>query len=97
MTDLTSLGVDAMTGKSVLVQRGGAMEGAATLQAATALHAVVDTILEAGQATDAELAVFVPVLADALGNVLALVTPVDERAGVAAAVAMWDAMRSAQR
>ncbi|MFF1275142.1 hypothetical protein ACFVZC_17270 [Streptomyces marokkonensis] len=88
MQDFMSLGADA-SGREVLVQRGGAIEGAATLEAASALHAVVATILEAGQGGDAELAALVAPLTDALGDVLGLFQR-DNRAG--AVQAMWRAL-----
>ncbi|MCT9077216.1 hypothetical protein [Streptomyces fulvoviolaceus] len=66
-----SLGVDPVTGKEALVvaRPGGFLEALAdahALEAATVLLAVVAAVLEAGEASDAELAAFVSPLHAAL-------------------------------
>ncbi|MFJ9542627.1 hypothetical protein ACIRPX_36000 [Streptomyces sp. NPDC101225] len=71
MSRLRSVGVDPLTGKVafVVAQPGGFFEGLAdarTLEAATALVAVVGAVLEGGKSSDAELAALVPTLHAAL-------------------------------
>ncbi|MEU5534682.1 hypothetical protein [Streptomyces sp. NPDC020362] len=66
-----SLGVDPATGKEafVVARPGGLLESLAdahALEAAAVLVAVVGAVLEAGEASDAELAAFVPPLHAAL-------------------------------
>ncbi|MDX2938503.1 hypothetical protein [Streptomyces ipomoeae] len=68
---LRSLGVDLATGKEALAitRPGGVLEELADVQAlkaATVLVTVVGAVLEAGKASDAELAAFVPPLHAAL-------------------------------
>lgn len=77
MDRLRLLGTDPETGKTAyaLPAPGGALEALAdlqTLEAATALHALSGTILEGGQATDAELAALVPALVNMLGDLVAV-------------------------
>jgi hypothetical protein len=66
-----SVGVDPATGKEafVVAEPGGFLEGLADVQAlkaAAVLVAVVGAVLEVGEASDAELAAFVPSLHAAL-------------------------------
>jgi hypothetical protein len=68
---LRSLGVDPTTGKEALAvpRPGGRLEelaDAQALKAASVLVTVVGAVLEAGKASDAELAAFVPPLHAAL-------------------------------
>jgi hypothetical protein len=91
------LGKDPVTGRTVFVQRGGAIEAAVTVEAAYALHCVVSVILDAGQATDEELSAFVPALNDALGEILDALAPNDEPLFGAAAVAVRNALQGGQR
>ncbi|MEU9990450.1 hypothetical protein AB0E10_27350 [Streptomyces sp. NPDC048045] len=68
---LRSLGVDPVTGKEALalVRPGGLLEALAdahALEVCAVLVAVVGAVLEAGEASDAELAAFVPPLHAAL-------------------------------
>ncbi len=72
------LGTDPLTGKTVfaLTKPGSPLDRAADVaevEAAVALHAVVETILEAGEAIgDAERAVFLEPMTAALGKVIAI-------------------------
>lgn len=73
------LGIDAATGKTAyaLARPGGLLERMAdahALESAAVLVALVGAVLESGQATDAELAAFVPALYEALSEVVAMVT-----------------------
>lgn len=79
MNDLISLGTDP-SGREVMVQRGGAIAGAATLESAAALHGLVSAVIDGGQASEAELAAFVRPLVGCLGDVLGLFAA-DSRAG----------------
>ncbi|KFF96755.1 hypothetical protein IQ62_34735 [Streptomyces scabiei] len=68
---LRSLGVDPATGREALADTrpGGLLDAPANaqaLKAATVLVAVVGAVLEVGEASDAELAAFVPALCAAL-------------------------------
>lgn len=68
---LRSLGVDPVTGKEAFADTcpGGLLEALAdthALKAAAVLVTVVGAVLEAGRASDAELAAFVPSLYAAL-------------------------------
>ncbi|MEU6143179.1 hypothetical protein ABZ848_22775 [Streptomyces sp. NPDC047081] len=68
-----SLGVDPATGKEafVIARPGGFLESLAdahALEAAAVLTAVVGAVLEAGEASDAELAALVPPLHAALDD-----------------------------
>lgn len=68
---LRYLGTDATTGKSAyaLPAPGGALERMAdttALETAAVVSALVGEVLDAGKATDAELAAFVPMLLAAL-------------------------------
>jgi hypothetical protein len=68
-----SLGVDPATGKEafVIARPGSFLEALAdahALESAAALAAVVGAVLEAGEASDAELAALVPPLHAALGD-----------------------------
>ncbi|WP_200305811.1 hypothetical protein [Streptomyces adelaidensis] len=68
---LRSLGVDPVSGKEAFVvgRPGGLLEGLAdaqALKAAAVLVTVVGAVLEAGKASEAELAAFVPSLHAAL-------------------------------
>lgn len=68
-----SLGVDPATGKEAfaITRPGGLLEALAdahALRSAAALAAVVGAVLEAGKASDAELAAFVRPLHAALGE-----------------------------
>ncbi|GAA3227493.1 hypothetical protein MTQ10_17595 [Streptomyces sp. XM83C] len=69
------LGFHPATGKDAyaVAVPGGILDALADVrvrQAAAALHAVVGAVLEAGKATDAELAAFVPSLHAVLGDCL---------------------------
>ncbi|MGA5434801.1 hypothetical protein ACPCIZ_22755 [Streptomyces cellulosae] len=71
MEQLRYLGTDATTGKSAyaLPAPGGALERMAdttALETAAVVTALVGEVLDAGKATDAELAAFVPMLLAAL-------------------------------
>ncbi|WP_121719972.1 hypothetical protein [Streptomyces sp. E2N171] len=88
--DLVNLGTDA-SGREVLVQSGGAIHGAATLEAAAALHGLVSAVIDGEAASEAELAAFVGPLLGALGDVLGLFGS-DSRAG--AVQAMYRALSS---
>ncbi|MFF7112212.1 hypothetical protein ACFY91_07875 [Streptomyces albogriseolus] len=88
--DLVNLGTDA-SGRDVLVQSGGAIHGAATLEAAAALHGLVSAVIDGEAASEAELAAFVTPLVECLGDVLGLFGS-DSRAG--AIQAMHQAMTS---
>ncbi|MFF5477238.1 hypothetical protein ACFY5C_07850 [Streptomyces sp. NPDC012935] len=68
---LRSLGVDPITGKEALASTRSdglleALADAQALKAATVLLTVVGAVLEAGKASDTELAAFVPSLCAAL-------------------------------
>ncbi|MEV0207002.1 hypothetical protein AB0H97_17550 [Streptomyces sp. NPDC050788] len=68
-----SLGVDPATGKEafVIARPGGfldALADAYALQSAAALAAIVGAVLQAGEASDAELAALVPPLHAALDD-----------------------------
>ncbi|WP_454392796.1 hypothetical protein [Streptomyces sp. JNUCC 63] len=72
----------------------------AEIEAAAALHAVVETILEAGDAIgDAERAVFLEPVTEALGKLIAVAAkhvdraPSGERLSSAAARLMFEALR----
>lgn len=86
------LGVDPVTGRSSFVvgSGSGVLDAAADiagLEAAAALLAVVGSVLETDIASDAELAVFVDPLAEALAEVVSIAAhrlPVNERAHAAA-------------
>ncbi|UUU31842.1 hypothetical protein JIX56_19090 [Streptomyces sp. CA-210063] len=70
-TPLRSLGVDPATGKEAfaVTRPGGLLEELAdthALKAAAVLVTVVGAVLEAGKASDTELAAFVPTLHAAL-------------------------------
>ncbi|MFE1443299.1 hypothetical protein [Streptomyces sp. NPDC058739] len=70
---LRSLGVDPATGKEAyaVTRPGGYLDALADAHAqrsAAALLAVVGAVLDAGQASDAELAAFVTALCAALGE-----------------------------
>ncbi|WP_282702860.1 hypothetical protein [Streptomyces sp. CC219B] len=70
---LRSLGVDPATGKEafVVARSGGflgALADAHALTSAVALVAVVGEVLETGEASEGELAAFVPSLHAALGE-----------------------------
>jgi hypothetical protein len=72
-----SLGVDPATGKEafVIARPGGfldALADAHALQSATALAAVVSAVLQAGEASDAELAALVAPLHAALDNCIGM-------------------------
>ncbi|MEU7660118.1 hypothetical protein [Streptomyces lincolnensis] len=74
-----SIGVDPATGKEafVVAEPGGFLEGLAdvhALKAAAVLVAVVGAVLEVGEASDAELAAFVPSLHAALGECVGIMT-----------------------
>ncbi|WP_406719325.1 hypothetical protein OHA53_11035 [Streptomyces althioticus] len=88
--ELISLGTDA-SGREVLVQSGGAIHGAATLEAAAALHGLVSAVIDGEAASEAELAAFVTPLVECLGDVLGLFGS-DSRAG--AIQAMHQALSS---
>lgn len=87
--DLINLGSDA-SGRDVLVQSGGAIHGAATLEAAAALHGLVSAVIDGEAASEAELAAFVTPLVECLGDVIGLFGA-GSRAG--AIQAMHQAMR----
>jgi hypothetical protein len=99
------LATDPLTGKSVFVltQPGSPLDlvaDTAEIEAAVALHAVVTTILEAGEAIgDAERAVFLEPVMTALGNLIAVAAkhidraPNGERLTSAAARVMFEALR----
>lgn len=75
MERLRALGYDPATGKTAfcLPSPGGPLEALAdlaTIEAATALHALCSAILEGDRATHAELAAFVPGLVLMLGDVI---------------------------
>ncbi|MGC0330929.1 hypothetical protein RKD23_003919 [Streptomyces sp. SAI-170] len=77
---LRSLGVDPATGKeSYAVTRPGSfldtLADAHALHSAAALLAVVGAVLDAGNASDAELAAFVPALYGALGECVEMIGP----------------------
>jgi len=72
-----SLGVDPATGKEafVIARRGGLLDALAdahALESAAVLAAVVGAVLEAGNASDAELAALVPPLHAALDECVAM-------------------------
>ncbi|MGW2703529.1 hypothetical protein [Streptomyces sp. NPDC001340] len=75
---LRSLGVDPATGKEafVVTRPGGFLEALAdahALEASAVLVALVGAVLEAGEASDAELAAFVPPLHAALGECVGMI------------------------
>lgn len=75
---LRSLGVDPATGKEAyaVTRPGGVLDAFAdayALKSAAALLAVVGAVLDAGNASDAELAVFVPSLHAALSDCVGMV------------------------
>ncbi|MFF4573552.1 hypothetical protein [Streptomyces sp. NPDC001410] len=75
---LRSLGVDPATGKEafVVARPGGFLEvlaDARALETAAVLVAVVGAVLEAGEASDVELAAFVPPLHAALGECVGMI------------------------
>jgi hypothetical protein len=72
-----SLGVDPATGKEafVIARPGGfldALADAHALQSAAALAAIVGAVLQAGEASDAELAALVPPLHAALDDCIGM-------------------------
>jgi hypothetical protein len=74
---LRSLGVDPATGKEAFADTrpGGLLEALADVQAlkaAAVLVTVVSAVLDAGKASDAELAAFVPALCAALEECVGL-------------------------
>ncbi|WP_405895115.1 hypothetical protein OG272_27295 [Streptomyces sp. NBC_00104] len=76
---LRSLGVDQATGREAFADTrpGGLLEvlaGAQALKAAAVLVTVVGAVLEAGKASDAELAAFVPALYAALEECVGMMT-----------------------
>ncbi|WNZ09801.1 hypothetical protein [Streptomyces sp. 11x1] len=76
---LRSLGVDPASGKEALADTcpGGILEALAdvhALKAAAVLVTVVGAVLEAGKASDAELAAFVPALCGALEECVRIMT-----------------------
>ncbi|MFI2203811.1 hypothetical protein ACH47Z_24135 [Streptomyces sp. NPDC020192] len=78
---LRSLGIDPATGKEAyaVTRPGGRLEALAdvhALESAAVLLAVVGAVLDAGNASDAELAAFVSPLYMALGECVGLI--VDE-------------------
>jgi hypothetical protein len=84
MQRLRLLGYDAATGKKAyaLPAPGGPLEAIAdhrTLEAATALHAVVSAVLEDGASSDAELATLVQPLAQMLDEVTAVAARLADR------------------
>ncbi|MEV6989120.1 hypothetical protein AB0N87_07735 [Streptomyces sp. NPDC093228] len=101
------LGTDPLTGKNVFVvtEPGSPLDrfaDTAEVEAAAALHAVVTTILEAGEAIgDAERAVFLEPVTTALGNVIAVAAklidngPSDGPLNSAAARALSEGLRLA--
>ncbi|WP_369157947.1 hypothetical protein [Streptomyces sp. R02] len=89
MSDFIAIGTDT-SGREVMAQRGGRLEGAARFESAAMLHALVTAVMEGGAATDAELAAFTAPLAEALGEVLGVLRT-GQRAGAAAA--MWQVLR----
>jgi hypothetical protein len=75
---LRSLGVDPATGKEAyaVTRPGGSLDAFAdvhALRSAAALLAVVGAVLDAGRASDAELAAFVPSLHAVLGECLGMI------------------------
>ncbi|MFD3623239.1 hypothetical protein [Streptomyces sp. NPDC058698] len=82
--DLVNLGSDA-SGRDVLVQSGGAIHGAATVESAAALYGLVRTVMESGSASDSETAAFVEPLMGALGDLLGIMRQ-GQRAGATAAM-----------
>ncbi|MBT3163523.1 hypothetical protein HTV80_10435 [Streptomyces sp. Vc74B-19] len=82
--DLISLGTSP-EGKDVLVQSGGAIHGAATVESAAALYGLVRTVMESGSASDSETAAFVEPLMGALGDLLGIMRQ-GQRAGATAAM-----------
>lgn len=82
--DMVSLGADA-SGRDVLVQRGGSIHGAATVESAAALYGLVRTVMESGSASDGETAAFVEPLMGALGDLLGIMRQ-GQRAGATAAM-----------
>ena len=77
---LRSLGVDPATGTEafVVARPGGFLEALAdahALGSAAVLVAVVGAVLEAGKASDAELAAFVPSLHAALDECVGMMAP----------------------
>ncbi|MGI5511135.1 hypothetical protein [Streptomyces sp. CA-106131] len=75
MEQLRYLGTDSATGKRAYAvpAPGGALERMAdvtTVEAAAVLAALMGEILEAGNASDSELAVFVPALYESLSEVV---------------------------
>ncbi|MGW2417885.1 hypothetical protein ACWC0C_01275 [Streptomyces sp. NPDC001709] len=75
---LRSLGIDPATGKETysVTRPGGYLEALAdahALKSAAALLAVVGAVLDAGNASDAELAAFVAPLHAALGDCVGLI------------------------
>lgn len=81
---LRSLGVDPATGREALAdtRSGGLLEALAdthALKAAVVLVTVVGAVLEAGKASDAELAAFVPALYGALEECVGIMTADEDR------------------
>ncbi|WP_181804613.1 hypothetical protein [Streptomyces shenzhenensis] len=99
------LGTDPLTGKTAfaVTEPGSPLDlvaDTAAIEAAVALHAVVTTILEAGDALgDAERAVFLEPVTTALGSLIAVAAkhvdraPNGERLTSAAARVMFEALR----
>ncbi|MGW2747578.1 hypothetical protein [Streptomyces sp. NPDC001450] len=78
-----SLGVDPATGTEafVVARPGGLLESLAdarALETAAVLVAVVGAVLEAGEASDVELAAFVPPLHAALDECVGMMADVSE-------------------
>ena len=76
---LRSIGVDPATGREAFADTrpGGLLEALADMQAlkaAAVLVTVVGAVLEAGKASDAELAAFVPALCAALEECVGIMT-----------------------
>ncbi|MET8127187.1 hypothetical protein [Streptomyces sp. NPDC005231] len=99
-----SLGTDPNSGKTIyaVTEPGGALERLAdetAVMAAATLLGVMDDVLEAGEATEAELAAFVPVLVESLSEVTEVAArtidriPLDEPEYGPAARALRDALR----
>ncbi|WP_392874535.1 hypothetical protein [Streptomyces sp. LN499] len=100
MSNLRTLGTDPNSGKTIyaVTEPGGALERLADETAVTAaatLVALIGEVLESGEASEAELAAFIPALYESLAEVAEVTARIIDRFPLedgSAALALRDAL-----